>query len=270
MLKHLPAKTNRVEYCDMNDVQSAIYYEHISTAAKALEEQAAGKKASKSTTNLMMQLRKAAIHPLLFRRYYDDSRIDRMSTAILKEDFYKTHERKYILEDMEVMNDLELNRLCTNFPDTLSEYELKKKEWMDSGKVEKLKHLLLRMKANGDRVLLFSQFTQVLDILELVLTTLAFDFLRIDGATPVDARQDLIDQFHGEEDITVFLLSTKAGGFGINLACANKVIIFDSSFNPHDDAQASDRAHRVGQVREVEVVRLEIFPSTEIVSPFTC
>src|SRR5205807_5062185 len=89
----------------------------------------------------------------------------------------------------------------------------------------------------------------------LVLSTLGVEFLRIDGSTPVDMRQDMIDQYHEEEDIMTFLLSTKAGGFGINLACANKVIIFDSSFNPHDDAQASDRAHRVGQTREVEVIR---------------
>jgi len=154
------------------------------------------------------------------------------------------------------MNDLELNRLCDNFPKTLSKYALKQEEWMESGKVEVLKKLLLEMKSKGDRVLLFSQFTQVLDILELVLSTLDLGFLRIDGSTPVDARQDLIDQYHEEEDIFAFLLSTKAGGFGINLACANKVIIFDSSFNPHDDAQASDRAHRVGQKRPVEVIRL--------------
>ena len=66
----------------------------------------------------------------------------------------------------------------------------------------------------------------------------------------------MIDQFYKEPDITVFLLSTGAGGAGINLACANKVIIFDSSFNPQTDIQAENRAHRVGQTREVEVVRL--------------
>jgi SWI/SNF-related matrix-associated actin-dependent regulator 1 of chromatin subfamily A len=66
----------------------------------------------------------------------------------------------------------------------------------------------------------------------------------------------MIDKFHNETDITVFLLSTRAGGFGINLACANVVILFDLSFNPHDDRQAEDRAHRVGQTREVDVIRL--------------
>jgi SWI/SNF-related matrix-associated actin-dependent regulator 1 of chromatin subfamily A len=107
-----------------------------------------------------------------------------------------------------------------------------------------------------------------MDLLEQALTTLDIGYLRIDGNTPVEARQDLIDQYHSETDIMVFLLSTKAGGFGINLACANKVIIFDSSFNPHDDAQASDRAHRVGQTREVEVIRFVTLPlsSTPLVN----
>jgi SWI/SNF-related matrix-associated actin-dependent regulator 1 of chromatin subfamily A len=112
------------------------------------------------------------------------------------------------------------------------------------------------MKENNDRVLIFSQFTQCLDILESVLNTLGIAFLRLDGQTPVEARQDMIDKYYEETDITVFLLSTKAGGFGINLACANTVIIFDLSFNPHDDKQAEDRAHRVGQTRDVRVIRL--------------
>lgn len=255
VLKHLPAKTNRVEYCPMNVSQSTIYLEQITAAREAIEARAAGKKGSKSTSNLMMQLRKAAIHPLLFRKVYSDEKITKMSHDIMKEDAYRNNDQKYILEDMEVMNDFELNRLCSNFPKTLGKHALKREEWMQSGKVENLKEMLLNMRKKGDRVLLFSQFTQMLDILEMVLTTLDFGFLRIDGSTPVDARQDLIDQYHEEEDIMVFLLSTKAGGFGINLACANKVVIFDSSFNPHDDAQAADRAHRVGQKREVEVVR---------------
>lgn len=254
-MKHLPAKTNRVEYCPLNPTQNSIYVEHITAAKEAIEARAAGKKGSKSTSNLMMQLRKAAIHPLLFRKIYTEEKIKKMSHEILKEEVYRSSEQQYILEDMEVMNDFELNRLCTNFPKTIGKHALQEQEWMQSGKVEQLKAMLIEFKKKGDRVLLFSQFTQMLDILELVLTSLDLGFLRIDGSTPVDARQDLIDQYHEEDDIMVFLLSTKAGGFGINLACANKVVIFDSSFNPHDDAQAADRAHRVGQKREVEVIR---------------
>jgi SWI/SNF-related matrix-associated actin-dependent regulator 1 of chromatin subfamily A len=255
VLKHLPSKTNKVEYCELNQSQSTIYKSQIDAAKDAIEARAAGKKPNKSTSNVMMQLRKAAIHPLLFRTHYSDDKLRKMAKDIMKEDHYKNNCPKAIFEDMEIMNDMELSKLCRNWPKSLGKYALKKQEWMDSGKVEVFKKLLLEMKENGDRVLVFSQFTQILDLLEMVLTTLDMGYLRIDGNTPVEARQDLIDQYHAETDIMVFLLSTKAGGFGINLACANKVIIFDSSFNPHDDAQASDRAHRVGQTRDVEVIR---------------
>lgn len=127
---------------------------------------------------------------------------------------------------------------------------------MDSGKVQKFKELVTQYKQNGDRVLVFSQFTTMMDILEAVLETIGIKFMRLDGSTKMETRQDMIDQFYADESITVFMLSTKAGGAGINLACANKVIIFDSGFNPQDDIQAENRAHRVGQMRDVEVVRL--------------
>ncbi|KAA8896130.1 SNF2 family N-terminal domain-containing protein [Sphaerosporella brunnea] len=257
VLKHLPVKTNRVEYCEMNKSQYDLYTGLIATAAEAIALRAEGKKPDKNaTSNVMMQLRKAAIHPLLFRTNYPDEKLRKMAKDIMKEEQYKAASLEHIVEDMQWMSDYELSKLCLNFPKTIGKYALKKQEWMDSGKVQAFKNLLLNMKENGDRVLVFSQFTQVMDLLEQVLTTLDMGYLRIDGNTPVEARQDLIDQYHSETDIMVFLLSTKAGGFGINLACANKVIIFDSSFNPHDDAQASDRAHRVGQTRAVEVIRL--------------
>jgi SWI/SNF-related matrix-associated actin-dependent regulator of chromatin subfamily A containing DEAD/H box 1 len=111
---------------------------------------------------------------------------------------------------------------------------------MDAGKVDKLKELLPAMKARGDRILLFSQFVIMLDVLERVLETMGFNFIRLDGQTPLPERQDLIDEFQSDETITVFLLSTKAGGFGINLTAANVVILYDIDFNPHNDAQVSN------------------------------
>lgn len=211
---------------------------------------------NKTIGNILMQLRKAAIHPLLFRTLYTDDKLRIMAKEIMQEERYKNANEQYIYEDMEVMNDFELNRLCEQFSGTIGQYALDQEEFMKAGKVAKLAKQLPEMKANGDRILIFSQFTQMLDILERVLNNLNIAFLRLDGSTPVEIRQDMIDKFHTEEDITVFLLSTKAGGFGINLACANKVIIHDLSFNPHDDNQAEDRCHRVGQTRPVNVVRM--------------
>lgn len=91
---------------------------------------------------------------------------------------------------------------------------------MDSGKIEKLKEILPACKARKEKVLIFSQFTRMLDILELVMSTLNVTYVRLDGETKVMERQQLIDEFNTNESIQVFLLSTKAGGFGINLTAA--------------------------------------------------
>jgi SNF2 family DNA or RNA helicase len=89
---------------------------------------------------------------------------------------------------------------------------------MQAGKVEALRRILPEHLAKGDRVLLFSQFTQVLDILEAVLFTMGIRYLKLTGQTNVTERQGLVDEFYADEDIGVFLLSTRAGGLGINLA----------------------------------------------------
>jgi len=99
-------------------------------------------------------------------------------------------------------------------------------------------------------------FTQILDILQTVLQNKSIKYLMLTGSTPVDVRQALVDEFTEDESIPVFLLSTRAGGMGINLTAASAVIIFDQDYNPHNDKQASDRAYRIGQTRDVIVVKL--------------
>ena len=82
-----------------------------------------------------------------------------------------------------------------------------------------------------------------------------FRYLRLDGQTPVQERQYLIDEFNKDPDIFIFILSTRAGGLGINLTAANTVILHDLDFNPYNDKQAEDRCHRLGQTREVKILR---------------
>ncbi|KAL8798766.1 MAG: hypothetical protein Q9182_006403 [Xanthomendoza sp. 2 TL-2023] len=256
VLKHLPRKTRRVEYCDMSPNQAEIYDGEKARGLQVIADRAAGKKVGNETANVMMALRKAAIHPLLFRRVYNDKILKKMARDCLNECAFQNSQFNLCLEDMSVMMDYELQRFCDRYPSTMAKYRLQNNEWMDSGKVSKLAELLIKFKANGDRVLVFSQFVMVMEILEDVMETIGMRFFRLDGSTKIEERQDMIDQFYSDEAITVFLLSTKAGGAGINLACANKIVIFDSSFNPQDDIQAENRAHRVGQTREVEVIRL--------------
>ncbi len=274
VLKDLPAKHCRIEYCDMTPAQRETYNAQLTRAREAIAARAAGKKGAVAEAgNVLMQLRKAAIHPLLFRRLFDDTRIAKMARACLREETLRDRDADAVLEDMRWMSDFELHRFCTEHPATMARYDAVAaaahgdgddngddsgggEALLDSGKVARLLELLLRFRARGDRALVFSQFTMVLDVLEEVLARAALPFFRFDGSTRIDQRQDMIDAFHKEDDVTVFLLSTKAGGMGVNLACANKVVIVDQSFNPQEDVQAENRAHRVGQTREVEVIRL--------------
>ncbi|WEW59969.1 DNA-dependent ATPase fun30 [Emydomyces testavorans] len=252
----LPPKITRVEYCAMNEAQKEIYQNETEKVRQIVADRAAGKKVVSKSTNILMKLRQAAIHPLFYRRKYDDKTLSRIAKACLKDPKWTMSDPDAIYEELLPYSDFECHMLCANNPDSLGKFTLKNNEWMDSGKVEKLCELLKKYTENGDRVLIFSQFTMVMDILEQVLETLHIRFFRLDGMTSVEDRQSILDAFYEQVDIPVFMLSTKAGGAGINLACANKVIIFDSSFNPQDDIQAENRAHRVGQTKEVEVVRL--------------
>ncbi|KAH9873736.1 hypothetical protein IAQ61_004363 [Plenodomus lingam] len=254
VLKHLPKKTSRVEYCELTPTQSTLYNEQLAKQRKILEDRAAGLLV-KDHANVMMKLRQAAIHPLLFRHRYNDTKIKAMSKACLREDMFAESNADIIYEELQLYQDYQCHQLATKYK-ALKKFELKNHEWMDSGKVTALLALLKKYKENGDRALVFSQFTSVMDILGWVFDDHDINFMRMDGSTPIAERQSLMDVFYSDTSIELFMISTKSGGAGINLACANKVIIFDSSFNPQDDIQAENRAHRVGQTREVEVVRL--------------
>jgi SWI/SNF-related matrix-associated actin-dependent regulator 1 of chromatin subfamily A len=259
VLKHLPPKVCRVQYCTLHPAQKEIYDGHLDQARDRARIRLAGGKIPKTDeNNPLMQLRKASIHPLLFRRHFTDEKIERMADSLRKRDpvnFPASNKRHHLIEEMRNASDFWLHQWCLDYP-SISSFDIPDLAWMDSGKVETMVKLVSTYKTNGDRVLIFSQFALVLDILESVLNSSRISFTRIDGSTKIDERQSLIDTFRDDESITAFLLTTKAGGTGINLMYANKVIIFDGSFNPQDDRQAENRAHRVGQTRDVEVVRL--------------
>ncbi|SPR01727.1 unnamed protein product (mitochondrion) [Plasmodiophora brassicae] len=128
---------------------------------------------------------------------------------------------------------------------------------LNSGKMVVLDKLLPRLRALGSRVLVFSQMTRVLDILEDFCHYRDYDYCRIDGSTSSEDRDAQMREFNAEGSSKfIFLLSTRAGGLGINLQTADIVILFDSDWNPQMDLQAQDRAHRIGQKKPVHVYRL--------------
>ncbi|EAU30543.1 hypothetical protein ATEG_09406 [Aspergillus terreus NIH2624] len=126
----------------------------------------------------------------------------------------------------------------------------------DSGKLAKLDELLRELKAGGHRVLLYFQMTRMIDLMEEYLTYRNYKYCRLDGSTKLEDRRDTVADFQQRPEIFVFLLSTRAGGLGINLTAADTVIFYDSDWNPTIDSQAMDRAHRLGQTRQVTVYRL--------------
>lgn len=140
-------------------------------------------------------------------------------------------------------------RISSFFPD-------KKLVQYDSGKLQALAVLLRKLKLGGHRALIFTQMSKMLDILEVFLNIHGHTYLRLDGATGVDRRQRYMDRFNNDTKIFCFILSTRSGGMGINLTGADTVIFYDSDWNPAMDAQAQDRAHRIGQTRDVHIYRL--------------
>lgn len=126
----------------------------------------------------------------------------------------------------------------------------------NAGKMIYLDKLLIEMSKKGSRVLIFSQMTSMLDIIEDFCSLRDYECRRIDGSTGAAERGEYIDEFNApNSEIFIFLLSTRAGGLGINLATADVVVMYDSDWNPQIDLQAQDRAHRIGQTKQVYVFK---------------
>lgn len=217
--KSLPSKSERILRVELSDMQTNYYRNIISRNYSALNAGATGS-AQMSLLNIMVELKKASNHPYLF----------------------PNAENQY----MHNLPDRERN----------SRENLLRGMIMNSGKMVLLDKLLGRLRKDGHRVLIFSQMVKMLDILGDYLTIKGLPFQRLDGTVPSTTRRIAIDHFNapGSPDF-VFLLSTRAGGLGINLMTADTVIIFDSDWNPQADLQAMARAHRIGQKNHVMVYR---------------
>jgi len=223
----LPDKIEYIIKCEMSGLQRVLY-KHMQSKGVLLtdgsERGNKGKGGSKALMNTIVQLRKLCNHPFMFQHI----------------------EEKYC-DHIGVSN-------IANGPDL----------FRVSGKFELLDRILPKMKISGHRVLLFCQMTQCMTIIEDYLSWRKYGYLRLDGTTKSEERGDLLKKFNSKgSDIFIFLLSTRAGGLGLNLQTADTVVIFDSDWNPHQDLQAQDRAHRIGQRNEVRVLRLMTVNSVE-------
>ncbi|KAL5103352.1 hypothetical protein TcWFU_002920 [Taenia crassiceps] len=210
-----------------------------------------------SPFNMLMQLRKAANHELLLPGIaYSDDTLKEISVILHNDPSHSDADPALVLEDLCNLSDHQIHKVCRLY-DVLNPFALPPETLVNgSGKVKWLDDNLTGMLKEGHRILIFSQFVLVLDILGEYLVNKGHKFLRMDGSTAVNDRQTLIDTFNNDETYDIFLLSTKAGGLGISLTGADVVIIHDVDFNPYNDRQAADRCHRVGQMKPVRVIRL--------------
>ena len=194
-------------------------------------------------THLFTDLRKAANHPLLLRNL---SNILYTNGYFGVQSFsdHDTHGAVMTMLGEKPYLKNELNR-CVATEDDLFE----------SPKFALSQTLIPSLIQDKHRILIFSQWTRCLDLIEHLMEHLNMDFMRLDGQTSVSERQRLIDEFTNDEKHKVFLLSTRAGGLGINLTCADACILHDLDFNPFNDLQAEDRCHRFGQTNPVTVIK---------------
>ncbi|KAL3430021.1 SNF2 family N-terminal domain-containing protein [Aspergillus tetrazonus] len=218
---------------------------------------------------------KDAISPYLLQRFKIDVAADlpKKSEQVLfcrltkpqrqaYEAFLGSEEMQSILRGRrQVLYGVDILRKICNHPDLQNHKLLYAKpnygNPTKSGKMQVVRSLLELWKETGHKTLLFAQHRIMLDILEKFVRTLSgFNYRRMDGTTPIQHRQTMVDEFNKDPDLHVFLLTTKVGGLGVNLTGADRVIIYDPDWNPSTDVQARERAWRLGQKRDVTIYRL--------------
>ncbi|XP_062142273.1 SWI/SNF-related matrix-associated actin-dependent regulator of chromatin subfamily A containing DEAD/H box 1 homolog [Drosophila sulfurigaster albostrigata] len=252
VLNNLPKKHSYVEKVPMSASQKQHYKDLVEYYSNNKGEVCSS--SDRAGVTIMMEMRRMANHPLLMRHYFTDEQLRGFSKRLARSTLYKKTNEQYIFEELAVMSDFQVYQLCNKYE--LYDVKIPANLICDSGKFQYLDTLLPKLKEEGHRVLLFSQFTMMLDVVEEYLRIRNWGFCRLDGATAVKERQDLITDFNDDDEIFVFLLSTKAGGVGINLTAADTCVIHDIDFNPYNDKQAEDRCHRMGQKRPVTIYRL--------------
>ncbi|XP_053694435.1 SWI/SNF-related matrix-associated actin-dependent regulator of chromatin subfamily A containing DEAD/H box 1 homolog isoform X2 [Sabethes cyaneus] len=253
VLSFLPPKTENIIKATMLDSQKEKYhalvneYQDVTGVVKSYSEV--------SGMSIMMDMRKLANHPLLLRYYFSDDDVRKIARKLAADSDWKGNNIDETFQDIAYLSDFKLYQLKLKYT-SLYDLQIPDKLILASGKFRQLDELLPKLKSEGHRVLIFSQFVMMLDILEKYLDIRKYGYLRLDGQTAVTERQEMIDQYTQDPNIFVFLLSTRAGGLGINLTAADTVIIHDIDFNPYNDKQAEDRSHRMGQTKPVTIYKL--------------
>jgi len=262
VMRELPAKTGHTVRCPLVPAQRALYDRELASArAQAAQRKAPGGKRGQQefVRNLFCRLRRVCNHTLLAQSRLSDDDYVRLVEALrrVRPDYQRATPAR-CMEEVRGWSDFEVilavrehgmaERLGKNFVASHSDI------MEGSSKIQELIRLLTSQREAQQKTLIFSQYTQFLDIIAEALEGAGFIYGRLDGNVRLDMRSQVVNRFMTQgSGMDVFLLSTKAGGTGLNLTAADKVVLMDLSFNPQTNRQAEDRAHRLGQQRPVGV-----------------
>ena len=252
VMQELPPKTEYIELLPLKGRQQELYSSAIEHA-KALRE--AHGWTNNTLASVFSRMRRCANHALLVRSAYTDDQIKAIAPILTSRGAFGDSATVAKAEEaLGAMSDHEILLFCREY--SLTDQVLPPNAFLWSSKCEYLHKKLPELKNGGHRVLIFSQWKIILDIVEELMEMLGFSYLKMDGDTAVPERQEMVQEFNSSKSIFAFLLTTRCGGQGLNLIGADTVIIHDSDFNPQVDRQAVDRAHRIGQQKPVKVIKL--------------
>ncbi|KAL6776153.1 hypothetical protein ACKKBG_A20055 [Auxenochlorella protothecoides x Auxenochlorella symbiontica] len=265
----LTEKAHKSEFIPMAPEQQALYEAAVAAYRRQLSARAISADAgaagiekwcksvgARKISHIFSHLRKIAQHPLLVRHHYDDARVEEIAALAHERQLFSGNATlKKVQAELAGYSDYALHVFCYNAGPEFDAYRLSSEHLWSSSKFRLLRTMLPKLKAAGSRPLIFSQWTSVLDVMEWLMSELQLPYVRLDGSTAVEERLATVDKFNGSEEVFAFLLSTRAGGQGLNLTGADTVILHDSDFNPQTDRQAEDRCHRLGQKKPVTVYR---------------
>ncbi|KAM7092610.1 DNA excision repair protein ERCC-6-like 2 isoform 2-T2 [Molossus nigricans] len=252
----LPKKEDRMVYCSLTDFQKAVYQTVLETEDVTLILQSSKPCTCGSGRKRRNCCYKTNSHGETVKTLYFSY------LAVLQ----KVANHVSLLQPASTSKQQEtlIRRICdqvfSRFPDFVQKSKDAAFETLSdpkySGKMKVLQQLLNHCRKNRDKVLLFSFSTKLLDVLQQYCMAAGLDYRRLDGSTKSEDRLKIVKEFNSTQDVNICLVSTMAGGLGLNFVGANVVVLFDPTWNPANDLQAIDRAYRIGQCRDVKVFRL--------------
>uniref|UniRef100_A0A8C8X672 DNA excision repair protein ERCC-6-like 2 n=1 Tax=Panthera leo TaxID=9689 RepID=A0A8C8X672_PANLE len=252
----LPKKEDRMVYCSLTDFQKAVYQTVLETKDVTLILQSSEPCSCNSGRKKRNCCFKTNSHGETVKTLYFSY------LAVLQ----KVANHVALLQTASTSKQQEtlIKRICdqvfSKFPDFVQKSKDAAFETLSdpkySGKMKVLQQLLNHCRKNKDKILLFSFSTKLLDVLQQYCMAAGLDYRRLDGSTKSEERIKIVKEFNSTQDVNICLVSTMAGGLGLNFVGANVVVLFDPTWNPANDLQAIDRAYRIGQCRDVKVFRL--------------